>query len=232
MPIDTRDWYKAAFGGKSPRRRVRPSRVLLALLIPVCVGVIGYSGYLLFTQHTNSVTIVITFAAAIVVLVWNISALRPWWRVRAGTIVGIFLVIALLGTTTAAFAGIEPMATYKDNITDKMAIVSPQTTSEEADEPQVTYQLHGTYTGVVTMLGMRVSEITATFEGDTVTFYNWETGKQICEYAIPGGLETGREIQLRDVVTGRTSILPFKYIAEYDCFVITYGDEDVTYYRE
>jgi hypothetical protein len=55
----------------------------------------------------------IVLAADIGVLIWNISVLRKY-RVGAGTVISILVVIAFLGATVSAFAGIEPVASYKD----------------------------------------------------------------------------------------------------------------------
>ena len=50
-------------------------------------------------------------------LLWNISVLRKY-RVGYGTVISIFLLIALVGATISAFAGVEPLSSVKDEIVD------------------------------------------------------------------------------------------------------------------
>jgi len=59
----------------------------------------------------------IVLAVSIGVLVWNISVLRAY-RIGAGTVVAVFLIVALIAMTVSAFAGIEPFAKLKSRILD------------------------------------------------------------------------------------------------------------------
>lgn len=95
-------------------------KTFLVLLVVVCLAVAGWNGYLLFTNQTDPLIGWIILAVSIGVLVWNISLLRAY-RVRAGTVIAVFLVVALLAMTVSAFAGIEPFAEIKDSIVLKVS---------------------------------------------------------------------------------------------------------------
>ena len=149
--------------------------------------------------------------------------------------VAILLIIILVVGIMAAFAGFQPLATYKDNVVNgittllaqykllKSSTPKAEPTAPSTPKGSVTYQLNGTYTATI-VFGI---EQTATFDGNTVTFYNRSEGKRIYEYFIPGGLESGQVIRLTYVVTGETRTVTFKYNMKYDCVTIE-GD---TYYR-
>jgi hypothetical protein len=92
-------------------------RAFLILLVIVCVGVAAWTGYLLFTHQTDPVMGWVIFAVDIGVLFWNISVLKAY-RVRAGTVAAVFLVVAVIAMTVSAFAGIEPFAGLKTRILD------------------------------------------------------------------------------------------------------------------
>lgn len=90
-------------------------RAFLILLVIVCLAVVVWTAYLLFTHQTEPVLGGIILAVDIGVLFWNISVLRAY-RITAGTLVAVFLVVALIGMTAGAFAGIEPFAGLKDRM--------------------------------------------------------------------------------------------------------------------
>ncbi len=88
-------------------------KTFLILLVIVCLAVAVWNGYLLFTDQTDSIAGWIILAMSIGVLLWNISVLRSY-RVRAKSVVAIFVVVLLIGMTVAAYVGIEPFAGIKD----------------------------------------------------------------------------------------------------------------------
>jgi len=90
-------------------------RTLLILLVIVCVAIVVWIAYLLFTDQVKPITGGIILAAGIGILVWNISVLRAY-RIRTGTVVAVFLIVALIAMTVSAFAGIEPFAGIKDSV--------------------------------------------------------------------------------------------------------------------
>ena len=106
--------------------------------------------------------------------------------------------------------------------------------AETAGSPSqgVTHELHGTYTATVWNYDFGTSvKQTITFEGDTMTINDKVTGKTICRYFIPGGLESGQVIRYTNVITGEEWTSRFKYSAEYDAFTIGEGPIAITYYR-
>ena len=90
-------------------------KTFLVLLVIACLAATMYTGYLLFTRQTNPTVGTIILLANIGVLIWNISVLRKY-RVGVGTIISILVVIALLGATISAFAGVEPFSDAKAEV--------------------------------------------------------------------------------------------------------------------
>lgn len=95
-------------------------KAFLILLVIVCLAVAGWNAYLLFTDQIDPVTGWIILAVSIGVLFWNISVLRAY-RIRGGTVVAVFLIVALIAMTVSAFAGIEPFAGLKNKVIDSFA---------------------------------------------------------------------------------------------------------------
>ena len=172
-------------------------KTFLILLVIVCLAVAAWNAYLLFTNQTEPLTGWIILAVSIGVLVWNISVLRAY-RVRARTVIAIFVIIALIGMAVGAFAGIEPLATYAAKVRGWFSITS--------NNPSGTY--------VATVLGIEQS---ITFKGSTIEFYDVLGGERIFEFSIS---EDGHSITLRNVVTGKTHTDDYSYIKEYDIVVI------------
>jgi len=109
-------YYKGEYRG----RRIKVGgftarKAFLIFLLIACLAAAVWAGYLLFTNRTDPVIGTIIFVADIGVLIWNISVLRKW-SVGTGTIVAIAVVIALLGGTIGAFAGIKPFSTVKNGL--------------------------------------------------------------------------------------------------------------------
>jgi len=94
-------------------------KAFLILLVIVCIGVAVWTAYLLFTNQTDPVAGGIILAVDIGVLFWNISVLRAY-RIRPGTVVAVFLVVALVAMTASAFAGIEPFAGLKNKVMNSL----------------------------------------------------------------------------------------------------------------
>jgi hypothetical protein len=179
----------------------------LILLVVVCLGVAAWNAYLLFTNQTEPLTGWIILAVSIGVLVWNISVLRAY-RVRAGTVISIFVIIALIGMAAGAFAGIEPLASYAERVTVWFSSISPA-----SNNPSGTY--------VATILGIEQS---ITFRGSTVEFYDVLGGKRIFEFSIS---QDGHSITLKNVATGQTTMDDYRYVKEYGIVVIGV----IEYYR-
>lgn len=89
-------------------------KLFINLLVITGLGLAAWTGYLLFTHQTAPVRGTIIFLVAVGFLIWIISLLhsrryryaKPSFKLVFSSLLGITLV--------CAFAGIEPLATYKD----------------------------------------------------------------------------------------------------------------------
>lgn len=201
---------------RPPKSKLRPSKIFLIFLITACVVVTVYTGYLLFTHQTNWVVWAIVLAADIGVLIWNISALRRW-SVGAGTVISIFLVIAFLGATACAFSGVEPFATYKDLVSNKITtFISQDNITSEPTYPS-NIKFRGTYRTLAPWLGI---EQTLSFKGNTLITEDILTGTNVFEYSATMESETKGFIEFTNVASGETSIQLFTYNKEADCIIL------------
>jgi hypothetical protein len=105
------------------------------------VGII-YQGYILFTQQISPIIGTIIFLVGIGLWIWIVTILRISKYRYSQPRLWMVLVSLLIITLTCAFAGIEPLSTYKDEtiqktfsftemVTDKM----PSITNSISDEP-------------------------------------------------------------------------------------------------
>jgi hypothetical protein len=92
-------------------------RAFLIVLVIVCLAVVVWTAYLLFTHQTDPIIGGIILAVDIGVLFWNISVLRAY-RIGAGSVVALFLVIAVIAAVVSGFAGIGPLADIKNLVAD------------------------------------------------------------------------------------------------------------------
>lgn len=89
----------------------------LYVLLFACLIITIYSAYLLFNNHSDPIIGTIVLAISIVVLLWNWSlAKKRRRRINIASIIGVSLLVALLGGTTSAYAGFEPMSSAKDKV--------------------------------------------------------------------------------------------------------------------
>jgi len=128
-------WYKKSrrkfpWGKKSPLRVLRKLRgslkwrwnsipisvrkLFLSLLVIIGLVLVARNGYLLFTHQTATVRGTIIFLAELGFLIWIISILRSYkYKRRKPSFKLVFF--SLLGIAlVCAFAGIEPLTSYKD----------------------------------------------------------------------------------------------------------------------
>jgi hypothetical protein len=175
-------------------------KAFLIFLVIVCLAVAGWNAYLLFTDQIDPRTGWIILAVSIGVLFWNISVLRAY-RIRTGTVVAVFLILALIAMATSAFAGIEPLATYEKNVIGWFSGISVT-----SNNPSGTY--------VATVLGFEQS---ITFKRSTVEFFDILEGKRIFEFSIS---QDGNSITSKNVATGETYTSNYRYIKEYQIVVI------------
>jgi len=73
---------------------------------------------------------------------------------------------------------------------------------------------NGTYT-TKTMFG----SASLTFKGNTMIGSSELFGSGVCEYFIPGDIDSARSIKLTDVSTGNVEWHEFRYIKEADCII-------------
>ncbi|MBA7601589.1 hypothetical protein ES703_08665 [subsurface metagenome] len=117
------EFSKAARKARAAKRKklrggFSAKKTFLVLLLVACLAAAAWTGYLLFTDRIEPIVGIIVLVVNIGVLIWNISVLRKY-MVGVGTVIALFLIIALIGATIGAFAGVEPLAGYKDNIINK-----------------------------------------------------------------------------------------------------------------
>jgi len=130
-------------------------------------------------------------------------------QLSAGTVVAVLLLIVLIAFMVSAFAGIEPMATYAEAVKGWFSSISIVSNGPS-----------GTY--IATVFGIEQS---ITFKGSTVEFFNMLDGKRVFDFSIS---QDGNSITLRNVATGDTSTLNYRYIKEHEIVVI--GSTE--YYRQ
>jgi len=192
-------------------------RLFLTILLVACIFTIAWTVKQIFTNHISRSAAIILILTAVGVLIWNILLLHRY-KVTGGIVFALFIVIAVISSTTFAFAGVEPFASLKQKL------VTSATSSSIQAGPQLPSTINlpqGTYSA--TIFGFVE---TVTFSGNTLTMYNEMDGKRIFECSFPAGIESGK-IQVRNVVTNEVGITDFKYDRQYNC--VTIGK--ITYYK-
>ncbi|TSA58198.1 hypothetical protein D4R42_00170 [bacterium] len=104
---------------KSYTSRFSWLKLLLALALPACLVAAAWTGYVLFYTHqTDPVLGALVFVAEVGLSIWMMYLLRSP-RYRRGTPSFKLVLFSLMGITlVCAFAGIEPLALYKDTALD------------------------------------------------------------------------------------------------------------------
>lgn len=105
-------------------------KLFLYLLLFASLIIAIYSGYLLFTSHTNPLIGTIVLAVAIMVLFWSWSLVKKH-RISVSSVVVVCILVVLLGGTTAVYAGYEPAVEMKDTIINKWKNVADSETQPE-----------------------------------------------------------------------------------------------------
>lgn len=89
-------------------------KLLLSLLVIIGLVLVARNGYLLFTHQTATVRGTIIFLAELGLWIWIISILRSYrYRRRKPSFKLVFFSLLGIGLV-CAFAGIEPLASYKE----------------------------------------------------------------------------------------------------------------------
>jgi len=199
------------------KRKFSPRKLFLDLLVVVCLGVVGWTGYQLFILRSLSpVSGSIIFIVDIGVLIWNVSVLRSGryrWEAPSLKLVFLSLFVVVL---VLAFAGVHPFGEYKNVMKDKVAtfIVQQELAPESYPRERI---FQGTYTTVVPWLG---TEQTLTFKGNTVTITDELMGRNIFRYVVTMQSESEGVLELIDIATGEVSLMSLEYIKEADCVVL------------
>jgi len=95
-------------------------RIPVILLALTCLGFVGWTGYLLFTGEIGSLAGSILILLCIGVLYWDISRSKRN-QFSAWILISIVIALVLIGSAVSAYAGIEPLAGYKNSIVDKVS---------------------------------------------------------------------------------------------------------------
>jgi len=99
-------------------RFMKIRKLLLSLLVIAGLGLVTWTGYVLFTHQSDPISGTVTLLLEIGFLIWIISVLRSrkYKRIKPSFKLVFFSVVGI--TLICAFAGIEPLATYKDTSLD------------------------------------------------------------------------------------------------------------------
>ena len=99
-------------------------KLFLDLLVIVCLIVAGWVGYQLFFSHKlEPVMGSIIFIVDIGVLIWNIAVLRNHYYKRMYPSFKMVFLSLLVISIILAFAGVQPLSSYKGLVVDRVASV-------------------------------------------------------------------------------------------------------------
>ncbi len=89
-------------------------KLSLNLLVIAGLGLVAWTGYLLFTQQTDATSGTVVLLLEVGFLIWIVSILRSpkYKRIKPSFKLVLFPLLGIV--LVCAFAGIEPLATYKD----------------------------------------------------------------------------------------------------------------------
>lgn len=234
------------FIGGNLMRKFSTAKLLLNLLVIACLVGINWTGYLLFiARQIDPVMGVIFFLGGVGILIWNILVLRshhyrwksPNFKLVFFPLLGIVLVLA--------FAGIQPLAGYKDTLITSVGKIMPSSslTSIQVDHLEIP---NGTYISDsepkahrIVFSKDRTLSTDSTYELRSIfqkTPGFPELGLRTYKYILMGyvpskemagkflsevsSLDEVSQIELKDVVTGRTITLSCRYISEYKIIVL------------
>ena len=116
-------------------RFMKIRKLFLNLLVIAGLGLVTWTGYLLFTHQTDTISGTVTLLLEVGFLIWIISVLRSpkYKRIKPSFKLTTFSVIAILLIFT--FAGIQPLAGYKDNLIESYEVAQAERAAQmEAEE--------------------------------------------------------------------------------------------------
>lgn len=145
------------------------------------------------------------------------NRIRIWLRSVARRLLAALVVVILI-TVAAAFAGVQPLAHYKDTALSRAAsLVEMFDRDQSAAAYPVTQRFNGTYRTNVPVLGYEQS---LTFRDDTLTIVDDYAGTLVYRYTATMESESDGVLQIEDVRTGAVTDVPFHYIPEADCLIV------------
>jgi len=207
-------------------------KLLLDLLVIACLVIAGWIGYRLFVLHElTPVTGSIALIADIGVLIWGISALRSSryiWKAPSFK----FVFFSLLGIVLIlAFAGIQPLASYKD----KVLLLIPSGESSALLQETLAIPC-GTY---IYTLGAQGEAITlnrdSTYEATSST-YPFMLSFRNASSTDRGTYEADSNfLYITSGVTGCTAKYRYRYSNEFKCLYIYsshYGQNPGAFYKK
>lgn len=131
-------FFSQTMGGKPLRllwRKIPPSihKLFLSLLVIAVLVDIVRRGYTLFTQQADPIKNTIVFLVEVGLWIWIVTILRNRrYRYRKPKF-KLVLTAVIAITLVCAFAGIEPLSSYKDNLSNSISdYLEEQQTAREA----------------------------------------------------------------------------------------------------
>jgi hypothetical protein len=162
------------------------------------------------------------------------SARSPVENKRRKKLARVVVVVAGVGLglgIAAAYSGIQPFATYKDVVQERLAIFDDIPLSAPTDAYPRTRRFSGTYRTTVPVLG---SEQTLTFKDNTLTVVDDFAGTFVYRYTVTMKSESEGLMELEDTDSAQVTQVPMHYIRDADCLVLYAQGRDkegVTYCR-
>jgi hypothetical protein len=148
------------------------------------------------------------------------AARSPVENKRLKKLARVVVVVAGVGLglgIAAAYSGIQPFATYKDVVQERLAIFDDIPLSAPTDSYPRTRRFSGTYSTTVPVLG---SEQTLTFKGDTLTVVDDFAGTFVYRYTVTMQSESEGMMDLEDTDSAQVTHVPVHYIRDADCLVL------------
>ena len=204
-------------------RFLKIRKLFLNLLVITGLALLLWTGYLLFTHQTDTTLGIVTFLLEVGFLIWIISVLRsPKYRRIKPSFKLVFL--PLLGiTVVCAFAGLEPLATYKDNCLYSVTEFFRETVPAEDDLTSIVAKVEPTVVRVEVEDGMG-SGMIIDEAGYIITSNHIVEGTHSATIILTGGG------QYQGIVIGRDEIRDLAIIkieaSGFDFPVVTLGNSD------
>jgi hypothetical protein len=150
-------------------------------------------------------------------------------RLSRMAVVAAGIVLAL--GIAAAYVGVQPLATWKDVLQQRLAPFEDVRLPAPTDVYPRTRQFSGTYVTTVPVLDYEQS---LTFKGDTLTLVDAFAGTFVYRYTATMESDTEGVLEMEDADSGLVSHVPLKYVPDADCLILYdrgTEEEGITYCR-